>query len=187
MKLLVNTPVGTQEIIAVGPGGQYFEPSRVLWDERVDGPLPSVILGAMRREGSSLVVDEDLLSAANSLALSLAKESKLKTANAECDRRMSLFVASYPEREQQTFTKQEEQARAYLANSVAVTPLLDMLATERGLSKAEMAARIMAKVEPFEVYCGRMIGYRQRLEDQLDGTETLEELSAIDPTSGWPE
>jgi hypothetical protein len=54
IKLLVNTPTGCQEVIEVGNGGGYFDPSRVLWDERVDGPLPEITLGGMVRNGAAL-------------------------------------------------------------------------------------------------------------------------------------
>lgn len=63
MKLLVNSPGGQQELIEVGEGGGYFDSSRVLWDEREDGPLPEITLGGMRRAGSSLVFDADLMAA----------------------------------------------------------------------------------------------------------------------------
>lgn len=59
-KLLVNTPTGLQELIEVGDGGGYFDPSRVLWDERTDGVLPSITVGGMVRQGSQLVFDSQL-------------------------------------------------------------------------------------------------------------------------------
>jgi len=60
MKLLVETPTGQQEVIYVGKGGSYFDESRVLWDERKDGPLPDITLGGMVRNGGSLVFDESV-------------------------------------------------------------------------------------------------------------------------------
>lgn len=53
-KLLVNAPSGVQEVVQVGPGGGYFDAARVLWDERVDGPLPAITLGGMIRVGPAL-------------------------------------------------------------------------------------------------------------------------------------
>lgn len=55
-KLLVNAPSGAQEIIEVGEGGGYFDPARVLWDEREDGPLPEITLGGMVRDGGDALV-----------------------------------------------------------------------------------------------------------------------------------
>lgn len=57
-KLLVNAPSGAQELIEVGEGGGYFDTSRVLWDEREDGPLPAITLGGMVRSGSALTFSQ---------------------------------------------------------------------------------------------------------------------------------
>lgn len=59
-ELLVNSPSGRQEIVVVGASGGYFDASRVLWDERVDGAMPAVTLGGMRRVDGVLVFDQDL-------------------------------------------------------------------------------------------------------------------------------
>ena len=60
IKILVNNPQGIQEIIEVGEGGGYFDASRVLWDERIDGVLPSITVGGMVRQGSQLVFNSQL-------------------------------------------------------------------------------------------------------------------------------
>ncbi len=60
-KMLVNAPSGLQELIEIGPGGGYFDPARIVWDERIDGILPEITLGGMIRIGNSLVLDNDLL------------------------------------------------------------------------------------------------------------------------------
>lgn len=66
-KLLVNSPSGQQELIEVGEGGGYFDGTRVVWDERADGALPSITLGGMKRVGNSLVFDEQLMAAHNAV------------------------------------------------------------------------------------------------------------------------
>lgn len=61
-KIIVNAPSGEQEIIEVGNGGGYFDQSRVVWDERVDGDIPgNVVLGKMSRSGNTLVELESFL------------------------------------------------------------------------------------------------------------------------------
>ena len=60
MKLLVNTPTGLQELIKIGEGGGYFDASRVIWDERVDGAIPDVTVGGMVRQGDQLVFDSQM-------------------------------------------------------------------------------------------------------------------------------
>lgn len=60
MKLLVNAPTGFQELITIGQGGCYFDHSRVLWDERVDGPMPEVVLNGMVRDRNQLIFVQKL-------------------------------------------------------------------------------------------------------------------------------
>ena len=69
MRLLVNTPQGFQEIIEVGKGGGYFDAARVLWDERIDGVMPEITLGAMVRSASGLVFDAATLAATTAAEL----------------------------------------------------------------------------------------------------------------------
>lgn len=64
VKLLVNHPSGEQMLITVDETGGYFDPSAVLWDERIDGALPGNIeVGKMQRIGGALVKAEAMLSA----------------------------------------------------------------------------------------------------------------------------
>lgn len=63
MKLLVNTPFGSQEVIEVGEGGGYFDKSAILWDERIDGDMPMVTLGGMVREGDEIRFSQEAFDA----------------------------------------------------------------------------------------------------------------------------
>lgn len=60
-KLLVKTPSGRQEVVEVSETGGYFDQSRVLWDERVDGELPAIDPGKMHRVGDELVILDSVL------------------------------------------------------------------------------------------------------------------------------
>lgn len=57
-QLLVNAPHGHQQLLDIEEGGGYFDASRVLWDTRIDGPLPEITLGGMVRDGASLIFDQ---------------------------------------------------------------------------------------------------------------------------------
>jgi hypothetical protein len=112
------------------------------------------------------------------------KATKLAAINAECDRRINAAVLSYPDTEVLTFAKQETEARAFLADALAATPMIDALATNRGIDKAELAGRIIAKADYFATYTGAVVGHRQKLEDQVNAPDA--DLDAIDPLAGWP-
>jgi hypothetical protein len=86
-KLLVNTPQG-QVIIVVGEGGGYFDKTKVLWDERLDGPFPPGMLpsvGGLIRSGNNLLVDPQAL-AAHQAKVAEAAQAKVEAAQKKAAR-----------------------------------------------------------------------------------------------------
>jgi hypothetical protein len=61
-KILVNAPTGIQELIEIGEGGGYYDVSRIIWDERIDGVLPAITVGGMVRQNNQLIFDSQLFS-----------------------------------------------------------------------------------------------------------------------------
>lgn len=108
-----------------------------------------------------------------------AKAAKLSEINKAADKIMAALISTYPDREISTFDKQEAEARAYMADPTAPTPLLSALAKARGLSMDELVKRVIAKADTFAAASGYIIGQRQALEDQLDACKTLEEVQSI--------
>jgi len=60
-RLLVNSPSGEQIIIEIDPTGDYYDVTKIVWDESKDGPMPDVILGKMARSGDSLITLPDYI------------------------------------------------------------------------------------------------------------------------------
>lgn len=114
------------------------------------------------------------------------KADKLAEANRQCDQRINALTATYPQTEVLTFSKQETEARAFLANANAATPLIDALASTRQINKTELANRIIAKSDVFATYTGLIVGRRQAIEDALAIADSQDEIDAIDPLDGWP-
>lgn len=108
-----------------------------------------------------------------------AKAAKLSEINKAADKIMAALISTYPDREISTFDKQEAEARAYMADPTAPTPLLSALVKARGLSMDELVKRVIAKADAFAAASGYIIGQRQALEDQLDTCKTLEEVQSI--------
>lgn len=110
------------------------------------------------------------------------KQSKRTEINAYFEKSMQQIVGSYPSNEVSSWEKQETEARAYVANNSAATPLIDALASSRSVPKAELVTRIIAKADLFAGISGTLIGRRQGLEDDLDAlpeTATAEDITAI--------
>lgn len=60
-ELLVDHPSGEQMVITIDATGSYFDQTKVLWDTRRDGAMPTVTLGKMQRGGNELVTLPDFL------------------------------------------------------------------------------------------------------------------------------
>ena len=86
-----------------------------------------------------------------------------------------------------TFDKQEAEARAWTADQSADTPLVDALALGRGMDKAELVSRILAKADAFAVATGYLTGLRQKYEDRLGLAQSAEEVASIVPEYHLPD
>lgn len=113
------------------------------------------------------------------VTLATTKADKLAEINAACEGLLNALTATYPDREISTFDKQEAEARAYIADSTALTPLLSALAQARGIPLDELVRRVLAKADAFAEASGSIIGQRQALEDRLGVCTTVEEVQAI--------
>lgn len=102
--------------------------------------------------------------------------------NTAFEKAMRQITNGYPASETSSWAKQESEARAYMANNLAHTPLIDALALSRSVDKADMVTSIIQKADLFAGISGTLIGRRQALEDALDAlpdTATAEDIAAI--------
>lgn len=108
--------------------------------------------------------------------------NKRNEINVLFEQSMQQIANGYPANEVSSWAKQESEARAYIANHLAHTPLIDALASSRSVDKADLVGRIIAKADLFADISGTLIGRRQALEDTLDAlpeTATAEDVAAI--------
>lgn len=112
-----------------------------------------------------------------------AKATALKAVNDRCALELEAVRAGYPDDEVQSWAKQESEARAYVADETATTPLLSAMSEARGVELAVLAAKVIEKADFFAVASGRAIGTRQACEDAIDAAQTVEEALAVT----WPE
>ena len=109
------------------------------------------------------------------------KSARLAEINAAYNLAVSSLVSTYPSTELLTFDKQEKEARSWDADNAAATPFLDGLALARGIDKAELVRRVIAKSDAFQAAVATLTGLRQKYEDQLSIATTEEEVAAIVP------
>lgn len=109
------------------------------------------------------------------------KATKLNEINALYQQAIATLTPTYPDDERLTFDKQEQEARAWLADNSTPTPFIDALAAGRQMDKVELVGRIIAKADAFATASGLLTGQRQRYEDMLDVAETADAVAAIVP------
>ena len=112
-------------------------------------------------------------------AVYVAKAKAVRRVNDGYDAAVATLVSSYPKREVDTFTKQEREAVAWLADNTAPTPFVDGMLVTRNIEKAELMNRIIAKADAFADATGQLTGKRQTLEKQIESATTVEEVEAI--------
>jgi len=107
------------------------------------------------------------------------KAAKLADIEQSFSESMAAVKAGYPADEILSWDKQEAEARAWLADAAASTPMIDAMLLQRtSLTKADLVARIVAKAEIAAGFVGTLVGKRQALEDRIEAA-TLETIGAI--------
>lgn len=96
------------------------------------------------------------------------QQDELAKINADCEAQLAAIRSRYPLSEILTWSKQEDEARAHQAGKAVDTPLLAGIATARGISIDNLAARVIAKADAYTLLVSQAIGVRQQLEDQLE-------------------
>ncbi len=109
------------------------------------------------------------------------RETKLSEIRAEGDRRLNNLATPYMLRERETWTTQQAEAKAWLADNTAPIPMIGNMAAGRGITVAELVAKIMENVTLFTNNSGTILGEQQFLLDWIDREPDFETLSGI----GW--
>jgi hypothetical protein len=111
------------------------------------------------------------------------REQKLAELTEASKQALAPLVAGYSEEEQQSWRKQEDEAKAWIADNTAATPFLDLYLANTGLTKADAIAKILNKVTALEAASAPIIGWivakRAAIKDE---TATASEIHAIDLT-----
>ena len=92
------------------------------------------------------------------------KAARLADISKDYGKAIAALQAGYPASEVLSWPKQEAEARAFVANPDATTPLLDALAATRGIDKVELTRRVILKADAFAQLSGAAIGRRQALD-----------------------
>jgi hypothetical protein len=96
-----------------------------------------------------------------------AKAAALNRINAAYQAAVSAMITNYPKDEVESWPKQEAEARAWLNDPSATTPWMDGAAAGRGISKPQLASKIIDSANRFAAAHGELTGKRQKLRDRI--------------------
>ena len=138
----------------------------------------------IEKSGNTFIIKE--IPAPPEPTIKKLKAKKLSEINTAYQQAIATLTPTYPDDERLTFDKQEQEARAWLADNSTSTPFIDALAAGRQMDKAELVSRIIAKADAFAIASGLLTGQRQRYEDLLDAAKTADDVAAIVPQYSLP-
>lgn len=86
---------------------------------------------------------------------------------------------SVTELEYSTWAQQEAEAKAYLADNNASTPMLTVLANKRGITVAEMVSKVMTAVTAYNNKIATMLGNKQLVEKEIKDCVTVTDCNRL--------
>jgi hypothetical protein len=95
------------------------------------------------------------------------------------EQKANAIAGHYPWFERDTWQDQEREALAYQADPNAPTPLLTGIATQRGITVAELAQRVIANAAAWRSVAPDLCGQRQAAADQINDATTAEQVQQI--------
>jgi len=125
-----------------------------------------------------ITLQDELPPTPTPLTLAELKAQKISEINFAFEMAMNQVKTGYPQDEILTWSKQELEARAWLADNNAETPLLDAYVVVKSVTKANLVNAIIYKADLFATICGSLVGKRQYLEDVINSA-TLENIASI--------
>jgi len=90
------------------------------------------------------------------------------------------FITTALPHEMVSWRKQEDEARAYVADSTVSTPFIDaQVATRQLETKDELVAKIIANADAYQVAYASLLGKYQNLSNAVSVATTVAELNLI--------
>ena len=101
-------------------------------------------------------------------------ESELITLYNEYSNKIANLTIDIPSYEIQTWDKQEQEAREFVCNNLADTPLIDSICIARGIDKSTFCDKVLDKAMIYTQAVGTLIGERQIKEKNIKSFYTTE-------------
>ena len=101
----------------------------------------------------------------------------LEKVNIAFEKALVSITKKYPMKEQDSWSKQEVEAKAYIADNTATLELIPGIAEKRGITLDVLAPLILKKASELAIITGKAIGYRQYAEDLISTITSEKDVS----------
>lgn len=116
----------------------------------------------------------------NEYGLEEAKLMAISEINASFNQIYSGISNEYPEGERLTWDTQRTEVLAWLADNSVSTPIMDTIASSRGIDREVLIGKAAIKIQEYTNLGGTLVGKRQGYEDAiLQATSAEEALSVV--------
>lgn len=157
--------------------------------------LPGSVAG-FPSDCSEISESEAKIRSTPALTIDALASAAMALVNAEYIKRMGAVASPYPLHERESWPIQLAEAQTVLLYPGGELPegvtstWIDQCAHQRGMTRLELAQRIVAKDTAYRTVSGFLSGVRQRHEDCIDlllqeGEEGRDALQAYDHMQGW--
>lgn len=146
------------------------EEHRAAVDARQMGGTLSVVDGELRI--TKLVVDtaDELLS---------AKQRKTLEIDKQAETYLYSLTKSSPAFEKQTWAAQLAEAKAFVLDSSAMTPILSVIAEKRSITVLELANKVISKDATYSAVVSSVIGQRKKMLEEVELVTNLNKLNKL--------
>lgn len=114
------------------------------------------------------LTDED-----RELSLKFNKFVMLKVIADRFSERMKNLIVDASNLEVATWEEQKREALLYQSDNTASTPLIDILATGRGVTKQELVTKILTNVESYKIKLANLLVEQQQLEQRVKACQNV--------------
>ena len=156
MKVAVN--IQTKKIVDLLPDNATSSSSFIINNGYIMLDIENPISNHIENEDGTISTTFRELTNAELLPYALKDISK------EYEDAVRKLTIDTPDSEKQTWVKQESEARAYLSDTTALTPLIDAMCETRNCTKEYIVNKIIEKADAYAVAIGRLTGTRQAKE-----------------------
>jgi len=178
MQILIDVDANGRVIVSYGKGVSPNIPATATLLSETDGLLirQAKCLGDYFLVNGALVLDTAFVAARELAETAIAKYAEIDVAyNAA----IGVIANPYPPTERDSWAKQEAEARAYVANNTAPTPLLSAVSAARGVPLATLSEKVIVKSDAYTAFAGALIGQRQARQDAIAAAVLAKDAAAL--------